>query len=385
MMKRLLTGTVVFLAIVIPLVLFDLNTVAGWHIDSGSIFPLKYYVINEMILLFLGFEALIFAFLAHRAGRRVLDRVLLISGGLLFMMIMLDCAVLFFSCFSTGPGGRMCVAHVNWYKRFIHNNSLGYWERDLSPYLGQEPHKGKLIAIVGDSFTWGQGLPGPSLRFTDRLGKSMGDEAEVLNFGRGGADTRDELKTILPDVEKVHPDVIILCYLANDIHNGIHLVTPIATEYSPWQRRFLQASPVYNYLYFKALFPSQWKDLGAWSFFSIIANYLDPTTMAEHRQDIRALVDRVRAMKARPVAVIIPFPHLWQRIEPDHRKAIYASIAESFRSAGAPVIELENLEQTFPPGKFEINSMDGHPNAKVHQAIAERIHEWLETHPEAWR
>jgi lysophospholipase L1-like esterase len=384
-MKLILTGASIFFALIIPLLLLDLNTVAGWHIDSGMIFPLKYYLINGGILFFLGLEALVFAFMAHRNKRRILSRILLAAGGFIFMMIILDFMVLFFSCFSTGPGGKMCIAHVNWHRRFVKNNSLGYWERDLSPYLDRKTRPGRLMAVVGDSFTWGQGLPGPALRFTDRLGRSLGSEAEVLNFGKGGADTRDEIHIVLPDVEKVHPDVVLICYLANDIHNGVHLVTPIKTEYSPWQRRFLQASPLYNYLYFKTLFPSQWKDLGAWSFFSVISNYLDPKTMAEHRRDISTIIEEVRKMRARPIAVIIPFPHLWQRIEPEHRESIYASIAESFRKAGAPVIELQDLEMTFPPGTFEVNPMDGHPNAKVHQAIADRIYGWLKAHPEAWR
>ena len=34
----------------------------------------------------------------------------------------------------------------------------------------------------------------------------------------------------------------------------------------------------------------------------------------------------------------------------------------------------------FPPGTFEVNPVDAHPNPTVHAAIAERLAHWFEEH-----
>ena len=49
------------------------------------------------------------------------------------------------------------------------------------------------------------------------------------------------------------------------------------------------------------------------------------------------------------------------------------------------MIELQDLEMTFPPGHFEVNSMGAHPSVKVQAAMAGRIGAWLQQHPDSWQ
>lgn len=243
----------------------------------------------------------------------------------------------------------------------------------------------KVIAVVGDSFTWGQGLKGKELRFTDRLGKMLGSKVKVLNFGMGGVGTREEISSAIPQVKKVYPDIVLLCYLSNDIHDGMHLINFTLAPPNSWQKRLRQASPLYNYIYYRLLSKNQFAISGELMYVSLVCNYLDSQTMHEHEKDICSLVGAVKEINAHPVAVILPFSHMWRNINPEYRQLIYTRISQSFRESGAPVIELFDLEMRFPPGKFEVSSVDGHPNDEVHKAIAEGIFNWMKKNPEAWQ
>src|SRR5206468_9682819 len=60
----------------------------------------------------------------------------------------------------------------------ISRNSLGYREREPGP---KDPNRYR-IAVVGDSFTFGQGIEA-SERFSNLVEGSLGPRDEVLNFG----------------------------------------------------------------------------------------------------------------------------------------------------------------------------------------------------------
>lgn len=94
------------------------------------------------------------------------------------------------------------------------------------------------------------------------------------------------------------------------------------------------------------------------------------------------MVEKVRAMGAQPVAIILPFPHMFYHVQPEYRKKVYDAVGKAFRDAGAPVLELQDLEDTFPVGQFEAGPIDSHPSARVNEAMAERIAAWLKEHRE---
>ena len=234
-----------------------------------------------------------------------------------------------------------------------------------------------VIAAVGDSFTWGQGLSSADLRYTERLDEMLGDQVEVLNFGHGGYNTRDMIERVLPTVEELKPDVVVYFYLANDIHDGIGMASPQPKERSKWQRRFLVGVPVYNYLYWKVFAAFDFSQEAERGYHALYARYQDPQNFADHQADLRKFAQTVRDMGAIPVAVNLPFPHLWSSAEPELRLQINDKVIQALRDAGMPTQDLSQLEKTYPVGQFEVNSMDAHPSAEVHQAIAQKVEPWL--------
>lgn len=118
-MKFLIRNLVIFLVMSIPFILLDVNTVSGWHVDAEAVFPIYIYLANELLFIVIALELSIIAFFAQRKGWVFLERALLFSGGLLFIMVVLDLLVIFFSCTSSGPGGKLSISHMNWYRRYV--------------------------------------------------------------------------------------------------------------------------------------------------------------------------------------------------------------------------------------------------------------------------
>jgi hypothetical protein len=96
----------------------------------------------------------------------------------------------------------------------LSSNSLGFREREIDP----EPAEGVYrIAVIGDSFTWGQGID-RSDRMTERLQALLDHTSgrfEVLNFGLPGRETVDHLRTLRDVVLPLHPDFVLLQWFIN--------------------------------------------------------------------------------------------------------------------------------------------------------------------------
>jgi hypothetical protein len=84
----------------------------------------------------------------------------------------------------------------------IVTNQLGFREREIPP---ASPDRYR-IAVVGDSFTWGQGIEAGE-RFSNLIEGSLGPRHEVFNFGRPGNNMPEHLD-VLGEALRVAPDFI---------------------------------------------------------------------------------------------------------------------------------------------------------------------------------
>lgn len=94
-------------------------------------------------------------------------------------------------------------------------NSFGFREREIT----NKPTPGVFrIAVIGDSLTYGQGILEQD-RLTNILEKRLNKTKkayEVLNFGRSGAETIDQIDFLKKYVSKVNPNYILLQWYVND-------------------------------------------------------------------------------------------------------------------------------------------------------------------------
>lgn len=99
-------------------------------------------------------------------------------------------------------------------------NSLGMRDKE---YAVEKPPGVTRIAILGDSFTFGNGVP-EEATFAKVLEASLnasrdGTTYEVMNFGVKGYDTVQELATLREVALPLEPDLIVVAYYLNDVGN----------------------------------------------------------------------------------------------------------------------------------------------------------------------
>lgn len=95
-------------------------------------------------------------------------------------------------------------------------NQHGFREREFSL---EKPPQTFRIAVVGDSFTFGNGLAREE-RYTDLLDRWLGDRFEVLNFGIPGDNTPEHLDTLVSRVLPASPNFVLLQWFVNDIEGS---------------------------------------------------------------------------------------------------------------------------------------------------------------------
>jgi hypothetical protein len=95
------------------------------------------------------------------------------------------------------------------------SNHLGFREREFSSAPAAGTYR---IAVVGDSFTYGQGIE-KSERLTEQLEQRLrgrSGQVEVLNFGRLGASSLDHLRILHDAVIPSQPHYVLLQWFVND-------------------------------------------------------------------------------------------------------------------------------------------------------------------------
>lgn len=382
MLKKVSKIGALVLLLIAPIVFWVLNSNAGWH-EGPELWPAWRYLLNDLFLAWLALECVVGAFLLVRAsssnGRKAMAGLALTFATVLGCWILNDLYVVLVCNDSTGPGGRLCLTHRNWYERVVNSNSDGFWEDDLEPYK-QAGRERPVVVAIGDSFTFGQGVASRSERYTDILAQGLRPELDFLNISRGGLNTREQQTHLLPTVAKVHPSAVVYFYLTNDIHDSIGRPAPTPKPRSKWDRRFLVGSPTWNYWYWKVFAALSFEKAAGSAHTNLIECYQHERNFNEHRQDLKQLLDEIRALGAQPLVVVLPYPHLWSGADEAVRSEVLGKIEKTFVGLNTPVLRLDELEKRFPVGSFEVNSMDAHPSAEVHKAIAAEALPWLQEH-----
>lgn len=97
----------------------------------------------------------------------------------------------------------------------VHQNSSGFREREFSAVKPAGTYR---IAVVGDSFTWGNGVRQED-RYSNLLQARLPSHFEVLNFGAAGANTPQHHTLIGHLLSSAHPDFVLLQWYVNDVED----------------------------------------------------------------------------------------------------------------------------------------------------------------------
>jgi lysophospholipase L1-like esterase len=338
------------------------------------------YYLGNLVYLLCAFLFIVGA--AKYKESKVKTGVLLSMASLLFVLTLFDFYLITFSFETTGAGADNVITHRHWYNKYVSNNKYGFWERNLDKYEDPaERQKQIVIAVVGDSFTWAQGIRGKNYRFTERLENQLnsaagGDRVGVLNFGRGGADTLQELEIVEKFVPKIHPDIVLLGYLSNDI-----VFRCGAEDYDKTWEVLSTLTPTVNFIYWLIIGPSTFEKVG-WQYMKcIVDSYNNEEIFKEHIEHLDKIFSIVKTDGGQPVFVLLPFPSMWTLFSRHIREDIYGRLKSAVAHLGVPVIDLSYMEDKYTIPEFQVNRFDPHPNARMHQEFANAIYKFLMNDP----
>jgi hypothetical protein len=335
------------------------------------------YYVSDVVLLICSVLLIFSAMLWSNAGHARTSSAAMVAGSLFLGLVLTDQYILRFRYDTSGPADFL-VTHLNWWRTFVKNNSLGYWEREI-PDGEKAP---LMITATGNSFTWGQGVKGMQYQFTAVLQtefREHGLQATVLNYTPGPA------AAAIESMRKVHPDVVLLCRTLMDIPVVEYLdsrklrVNDDRTKLSmrsSWQSLTF-FNPTLNFVTWKLIAPQRYQLFALAYFVNATLAYSDPATLAQNTESIRQTAEQVRAIGAQPLYVLLPFPHLWYYFMPAVREKAITNVRNSVADAGISLIDLTPIENEVSMKEFEVDPMDSHPNERMHALIAHRLYDGL--------
>ena len=252
------------------------------------------------------------------------------------------------------------------------SNSLGFREREIP---ARTPGKYR-IAVVGDSFTWGQGIEREE-RFSNLLEQFLGPRYEVFNFGIAG-DNMPEHLTRLAQALEISPDFVLLQIYINDFetremqrpHSYPLLPPPLDGDLSG-------SSLLYG------LIGGQWAHIQQMAGLSesyaqyMERNLRDPNApnAREAYGQLHEFFDRARAAGVPAGAVLFPAT---DSLGPNGRDYPFGYLHDGVKQlcsdVKAPCLDLLPMFSTFPdPRAVWVSPFDAHPNAMANKRAANEI------------
>jgi hypothetical protein len=254
----------------------------------------------------------------------------------------------------------------------IVTNHLGFREREIPP---KDPARYR-IAVVGDSFTWGQGIE-VGERYSNLLGDALGAGYEVYNFGRPGDDMPEHLDA-LDKALSISPDFVLLQIYINDFETtAMHRPHPYPLLPASLDRDLEGSSVLYD------LMNQQWAALQP--MLGIVDSY--PQYMARNLLDpngpnsrlafgmLNQFIDRAERAGAATGTVTFPAP---DAMGPHGSKYPFGYLHERVTMTCTDhrlrCLDLLPAFSTIAdPRTMWVSPFDAHPNAMANKRAAQEI------------
>ena len=250
-------------------------------------------------------------------------------------------------------------------------NNVGFRDPDVLP-----DHPGRYrIIVVGDSITWGQGLP-EEQRFSNLLQNALGSNYEVLNFGTPAHNMPEHLQ-VLDRALPLAPDFVLLQLYTNDFEiedmgrPTPHRLVPSASL-DAW---LLKSSALYTLL--AAQWPQLQVKLGlAESYEHYMYRYLGDPQSPVSRKAFGMLHEFIRRAHAAGVpcgTVMFPNPGFLGRryaLAYLHDRVHDICAQEQIRCVDLREPFLSNFRDLH---EIVVSPFDGHPSASANRVAADAI------------
>jgi hypothetical protein len=248
--------------------------------------------------------------------------------------------------------------------------------REFPTQLAEGQHP---ICFIGDSFTFGHGVPNVADRFSDRVGAALERRAPgrfvVSNLADAGRELHwgeALLEELIADHLPLETVVYVICL------NDIETFDPRTATMFEGKGSWVSGLFLLRHTYFLNLLYNRVRQAGSakiGGYYSLLKDcYSGPAwdRMRAKLDDIRQLCER-NGINLK--IVVFPFLH---DLGPDYSFAdAHRVIVDYCREAGVPVLDLRPvLEQHVGEG-LTVNRFDSHPNERAHALAAEAIESTL--------
>jgi len=264
----------------------------------------------------------------------------------------------------------------------VRTNSSGFREREFS---AAKPAGVYRIAVVGDSFTYGNGVRQED-RYSDLLQARLPSNFEVLNFGTPGANTPEHRTLVEHLVPGIHPDFVLLQWYINDMEDD-------ETAGRPTFRPLIPFHPVHNWLNdTSALYTvanMKWAEaqvmLGMTTSYSeYLYHRLGDPNSHDSRVDRNLLLDLIAKCRLAGVPLgIVLFPDTAGSLGEDYPFAyLHERVLEICQAQDLTCLDLrKDFSLVKDHRQLWASRLDHHPSALANEIAAVKI---LETYAKEW-
>jgi len=270
-----------------------------------------------------------------------------------------------------------------WYRTSpTHENHAGFRGREFTQ---AKPPGVYRIAVVGDSFTYGNGVRQED-RYSDLLQRELPAHIEVLNFGTAGANTPEHLATVTHLLTDVHPDFVLLQWYVNDVEDDDAAGRPRSSPLMPirsWHNWLNDHSALYT------IANMQWAETQvALGWTESYTEYLkqrlgDPNgpDAARDTSLLRQLISRCKAANV-PVGIIL-FPDTAAPIDKNYPFGfLHDRVLATCDDMQLTCVDLRDSFAAIKDRRtLWASRLDHHPSAKANEIAAEKI---LQTYSGQW-
>ncbi len=268
-----------------------------------------------------------------------------------------------------------------WADQYVQLNSLGFREKEPLPKKPQGTYR---IVVIGDSFTFGQGIPEQD-RFSNLIQKnlkSVNREFEVLNFGWVGVDTVRETGFLTKVLKSYEPDYILLQWFVNDVMDDEHLQTiPSRWALSPSRtlHRYLNYHSGLYYLMNEQVHAIQMN-------FGLAKQYdeyyrrtwknANSEDSLKYKNALKEFIDKSHEANV-PVGIVL-FPKLLPNLGEGYPyQYVHDLVLQVCEEKAVTCLDLLDSLSTYSRPdtytRLHVNRFDTHPSAMVNQVAADQI------------
>lgn len=268
------------------------------------------------------------------------------------------------------------AARTAFLREHVHRNALGFRDREFGP---KQPNVPRILA-VGDSFTFGDGIPDAADTWPRVLEASLasaGVKAEVLNVGVPGTNTAFQRHLLATKGYALAPDRIVLAFVPNDPEPPGANTNAVPTRLNPplipavgLDRALSRSS--YAYAWLRAKKNELLERTGLKETYAdyVRGLYRPGPSWDDFVAEARVLVAEARLRRVAITVVLFP---LFFDLEHDPFGVEMDRAAAVFREAGADVLDLRPVFAGHATSDLWIAPTDAHPDELAHRLAGEAI------------